>query len=79
MELKSSANASVITQPSRTSKSGGKYKAIESRKHAGKNYVFQSKLGSGTQATVWKFSLDGNIFAGKVTSNDWIFEERASD
>lgn len=62
-----------------SSKTTGKQKAIESRKHAGKHYVFQDKLGSGTQATVWKFSLDGNIFAGKVTSNEWIFEERASD
>jgi len=23
--------------------------------------------------------LEGNIFAGKVTSNDWIFEERTAD
>ena len=23
--------------------------------------------------------MDGQIFAGKVTSNDWIFEERSGD
>lgn len=51
-------------------------KAVESRKHPGRHYVFQDKLGSGQQAQVWKFNMDGRIFAGKVTSNDWIFEER---
>ena len=28
---------------------------------------------------MWKFNMDGRIFAGKVTSNDWIFEERQGD
>lgn len=54
-------------------------KAVESRKHPGRHYVFQEKLGSGQQAQVWKFNMDGRIFAGKVTSNDWIFEERQGD
>ena len=52
---------------------------MESRKHPGRHYIFQDKLGSGTQATVWKFNMEGQIFAGKVTSNDWIFEERSGD
>ena len=56
-----------------------KSKAVESRKHPGRHYIFQDKLGSGTQATVWKFNMEGQIFAGKVTSNDWIFEERSGD
>ena len=66
----------------RKSKSGKpkeKMKAVESRKYPGRHYVFLEELGSGQQATVWKFNMDGRIFAGKVTSNDWIFEERAGD
>lgn len=35
-----------------------KTKAIESRKYPGKLYVFDDKLGKGTQATVWKFIRD---------------------
>lgn len=56
-----------------------KAKAVESRKYPGKHYVFQEKLGSGTQATVWKFNMDSRLFAGKVTANSWIFEERKGD
>ena len=56
-----------------------KTKAIESRKCPGQLYVFEDKLGKGTQATVWKFNRNGSMFAGKVTSNDWIYEERKGD
>ena len=56
-----------------------KTKAIESRKFPGKLYVFDDKLGKGTQATVWKFMRGNETFAGKVTSSDWIYEERKGD
>ena len=56
-----------------------KAKAIESRKYPGELYIFEDKLGKGTQATVWLFSRNGQKFAGKVTSNDWIYEERKGD
>ena len=28
------------------------------------------------QATVWKFVKDGEVFAAKQTSNDWIYEKK---
>ena len=56
-----------------------KTKAISSVKHKGKHYLFESKLGSGVQSTVWLFRLDGEKYAAKVTSNDWIYEERKGD
>ena len=52
---------------------------MESQKHPGRRYLFQEEIGKGTQATVWKFNMKGQIFAGKVTSNDWIFEEKKQD
>ena len=36
-------------------------------------------MGKGTQATVFKFHMGDQIFAGKVTSTDWIYEERKGD
>ena len=54
-------------------------KAIESRKHPEKFYRFGEKLGKGTQATVYKFHMEDKVFAGKVTSNDWIYETRKGD
>ena len=54
-------------------------KAIESRKHPEQYYKFGEKLGKGTQATVFKFHMGDQVFAGKVTSTDWIYEERKGD
>ena len=54
-------------------------KAIQSVKHKGQHYVFEKQLGSGVQATVWLFRMNDVKYAGKVTSNDWIFEERKGD
>ena len=54
-------------------------KAIESLKYPNQLYVFQEKLGKGTQATVWKFDLNGQAFAGKVTPNSWVYEKRTGD
>ena len=56
-----------------------KTKAIESRKYPGKLYIFEEELGKGTQATVWRFNRESETFAGKVTSNNWIYEERRGD
>ena len=54
-------------------------KAIQSVKHKGQHYVFEKQLGSGVQATVCLFRMNDVKYAGKVTSNDWIFEERKGD
>ena len=54
-------------------------KAIQSVKHKGKHYTFEKELGKGVQSTVWLFTFDDQKFAGKVTSNDWIYEERRGD
>ena len=53
------AEESKGPQKQRKSHKKEKTKAIESRKYPGRHYVFQDKLGKGTQATVWKFSMDG--------------------
>ena len=55
------------------------YKAIESKKYPGQLYVFEEWLGKGKQAIVWKFNRDGQIFAGKATPNNWIYQERKND
>ena len=54
-------------------------KAIESLKYPNQLYFFRQRLGKGTQATVWKFDLNGQAFAGKVTPNSWIYEKKAGD
>ena len=54
-------------------------KAIQSVKHRGKHYVFEKKLGKGVQSTVWLFRLEGDKYAGKITSQDWIYEERKGE
>ena len=54
-------------------------KAIESLKYPNQVYFFTKKLGKGTQATVWKCTLNGQCFAGKVTANSWIYEDKAGD
>ena len=54
-------------------------KAIASIKHPGKHYLFEKELGKGVQASVWLFRLDGDKFAGKITSHDWIYEERKGE
>ncbi len=55
-------------------------KAIQSAKHPGKHYVFDKKLGKGVQSDVWLFRLDGQKkFAAKITSKDWIYEERKGE
>ena len=43
-------------------------KAIESKKFAGKHYIFEKQLGKGVQAAVWLFKLDEQHYAGKITS-----------
>jgi len=69
----------IPSQSPHSARQKEKSRAVESRKHPGRHYIFQEKLGSGQQATVWKFNMDGKIYAGKVTSNDWIFEDRDGD
>ena len=54
-------------------------KAIQSVKYSGKHYLFEKQLGKGVQAAVWLFNMDGKRYAGKITSNDWIYEERKGD
>ncbi len=56
-----------------------KTKAISSVKHKGMHYFFEHKLGSGVQSQVWLFKLGGDNFAAKITSTDWIYEERKGD
>ena len=56
-----------------------KLKAIASVKYKGKHYLFEQQLGAGVQAQVWLFRMDEEKYAGKVTSNDWIYEERKGD
>ena len=54
-------------------------KAIESVKHPNQVYMFEQMVGKGCQSAVWKFSLGEQIFACKITSMQWIYEERAGD
>ena len=41
--------------------------------------MFEKKLGKGVQSEVWLFKMDGQSYAGKITSNNWIYEERKGD
>ena len=54
-------------------------KAIESVKYPTQFYVFEKLIGKGCQSNVWKFSLGEKIFACKITSVDWIYEERKGE
>ena len=56
-----------------------KAKAIASVKYKNKHYLFEKKLGAGVQANFWLFRMDGDKYAGKITANSWIYEERKGD
>ena len=49
---------------------------LQSRKFPGSTYIFEETLGKGMQSTVWKFIKDGEVFAAKQTSKDWIYEKQ---
>jgi len=49
---------------------------LPSRKFTG-TYIFEEKLGSGAQATVWKFIKDGVVYAAKQTPKSWIYEKKS--
>ena len=73
------SSAMSIGEGSNLTKTTSKLKAIASIKFPEKHYMFERELGAGVQSTVWLFRMDGQKYAGKVTSNDWIYEERKGD
>ena len=62
-----------------TTNSTQRLKALASIKYPDKHYLFEKKLGAGVQSTVWLFRMDEQKYAAKITSNDWIYEERKGE